>query len=164
MDFITDSEFRLLIGLIEVAHSFRKGELKVDERLWKGNGKLLERSLSRLQEYQVLTFFPYKERKKEEINEEETNVFSFDFEKDSEEKFALHFQKFILETIGSADLGFVKSFWKKSHNAFLTTRAFDEFCSTIMTRKNFQAGDWKDQFSYFQVSLKEEIKARLEKK
>lgn len=67
---LSNVSFRLLIGLLKEAHRSSKGVVKVDERYWKANGKLLERSLYELQEFQILTFSPNKgiNELKEEIN------------------------------------------------------------------------------------------------
>jgi hypothetical protein len=51
----------LLIGLIEHSHRLMKANIKVDERLWKANGKDLERLLEKLQENQILNILINKE-------------------------------------------------------------------------------------------------------
>lgn len=157
---LSPSATKVLLQLFVCAQEVRSKYIDSNLLVFNKHRLRMHEVYTELERFQILTRSPFLINK--EINEliNKEKQFELNLEKDSQEIFAKHFQKFILETIRSMDLGFVDKFWKKSHDAFLTTKAFDEFCNTIMTRKNFQAGDWKDQFSYFQVSLKEEIKSR----
>lgn len=160
VDNLSPSATKVLLQLFISAQEVRSKYLSSDVLVFSKQRLRMQPVYIELERFQILTRHPFLINK--QINEliDEKKPFQLTLEKDSQEIFAKHFQKFVMETIGSADLGFVNSYWKKAHEAFLTTKAFDEFCSTVTSRQNFISGDWKDQFSYFQVSLKEEIKNR----
>lgn len=159
---------KLLILYINTAHTLRSLYIDTDSTLYKLWGKSTESLLNELQENQLLTYSLNKEIKKEmnKINSEKDEVDFFKesiVQKNSKEyleKFAKHFQEFILNKMGSSDLGLVINLWKKAHQAFLTIEAFDEFCNQVTNSETFKKIEYGQQMAYFKKALKDEIESR----
>ncbi len=163
MDFITDTEFRLLIGLLEVCYSSGKGEVKVDERLFKANGKVMERSLTKLEQFQILTFSINKEIKeikevKETNKEIDLNIL---LPKQDQKEFIEKLTTFVTAEMGSIDTGFIKHYWKRIYDAFLSYEGFYEFVEQIYEGKTFSSIEKTiSQKSYFKKALDAELSRR----
>ncbi len=159
LNLITDLEFRLLIGLIEVAHRFKKGDLEVSERSLRRNGKVTERSLTNLQQNRILRW-SYKEEEEEVRRSDNNKQIFVDLKKDSEELFAKKFQDFVLEKMQSSDTGYVLNYFKKVREAFLSWDGFEEFAEQVTNAKTFSTLEHKERISYFKKALSDELSRR----
>lgn len=157
-------EFKLMISLIEECHNRSRSVIEVDKKFLRSQGKVAEKSLFKLNEFKYLEF-PLNKEIKELINEEKPIISESDpilkLEKENEESFAKKFQSFVVNEMGSNDLGYVQGYWKKAHKAFLNFEGLREFIDQIYEAKGFNTIEKrKGQIAYFKVSLSKELEAR----
>lgn len=176
IELLSGEEFRLLIGLLKVAHRSREASIKVDERLWKANGKLLERSISKLSDFGYLEFSIYKEIINNSRNSIEQNDNNEDFNTKSsvpkketlsdslpslpkKENYSHWFEKFVIEEVGSLDTG-------QTRKAAIVQRAFSgeegflSWANSVAATKTFKNLKTEERQRYFFKALDGELKSR----
>lgn len=153
---LSGSQFTYLIALIDLAHTYRSPMFDLPSTLIRANGVLCDTLLSKLQQNQILNFSTNKEIK-ELIKEEETLLENL---KIPQENFSKYFQDFVMNQMGSSDLGFIKNYHLRAKSAFVTISAFEEFCNQVMGNKTFNGIDADNQIAYFKKAFTDELQKR----
>ncbi len=161
---LTYSEQGFLIALIKQAHSLSKADIELDESIWKANGKHLERLLEKLQKNQLLNFVVSKEVSKLVSN---NNIpfkepdFNILLPKQDQKEFIQKLTTFVTAEMGSIDTGFIKHYWKRIYDAFLSYEGFYEFVEQIYEGKTFSSIEKTvSQKAYFKKALDAELSRR----
>lgn len=178
---VSDLGCILLIRCIELATILRRTCIELDTNLLRTRGRSFSSVLEELERNQILTdwhescsYILKKERKNisttNTLCNEESNIsivkkedekINSIFVKENQDEFIKKLSNFVTEEMGSVDTGFIKSYWKKIYDAFLSYDAFHEFVDGVYEANRFSKIEKKiSKKSYFKKALQAELDRR----
>lgn len=172
-------EFKLMISFIQEATKLGKSTIKVDSKYIRSQGKVMEKSLLKLNDFGYLEYTVSKIESKIEsssniptttvIENKETETSSVLIKKETlsdslpslpkKENYSHWFEKFVIEEVGSLDTG-------QTRKAVIVQRAFSSeegflsWANSVAATKTFKSLKTEERQRYFFKALDSELKSR----